>query len=150
MNATAGIKVAYGQPFLWIKNRNATFVDLATNDSTNSTVPTFLDYCTVPTNETGIPEVVYELNWIEPLDVYMKCFFVVCAVLMAVFVIGRKVVAHVRMRIGRDLSVKFRLGDRRRDDVGAAPNRMNRANRDHNNNLPVGTMGRNVALRDFV
>ena len=148
MNATTGFETASGQPFLWMNNTNATFVDLPKNEN-YSTVPTILDtgindYSTVPTKENEIPEVVYELKWILPLEVYMKCFFVVCAVLMAMFVVGRKVVAHVRMRFGPDLSVNFRLGDWRRDDVDAAPNRVNSAN------PPIGRMGRNVALRDFV
>ena len=117
MNVTSGIEFALVKP-LWINSTNVTFtestrptsVDLETTDK-YSTVSAFVD--TVPTKEIEIPEVEFELKWLDPLGLYIKGLCVIFAVLMVMFLLGRKVVAHVRMRFGRDLSVNFRLGESR-------------------------------------
>ena len=174
MNVTTGIEFVFGQPLSWINSTNVTFMDSAGNENystvptfvdagikENSTVPTFVDLPTnenhstvstfvdtVPTKEIGIPEVVIELKWLEPLDLYIKGVFVILAVLMVMYVVGRKVVAHVRMRFGRDFNVNFRLGDWRRDDADAASNRMRHSG--GGGGQSVEREGRNVALRNFV
>ena len=117
MNVTSGIEFALVEP-LWINSTNVTFTELTRPTSldletieNHSTVSTFVD--TVPTKEIEIPEVEFELKWLDPLGLYIKGLFVIFAVLMVMFLLGRKVVAHVRMRFGRDLSVNFRLGESR-------------------------------------
>ena len=57
-------------------------------------------------------------------------------------------VAHVRMRFGRDLSVNFRLGDWSRDGTDAASNGVQHGSGGGGDS--VGRKGRNVALRNFV
>ena len=176
MNVTTGSEFAFGLP-LWINSTNVTFMDFERNENystvitpvdadanENSTVPNFVDLATsvnhstvptgihaqptVPTKELEFPEVVFELKWLEPLDLYLKGVFIILAVLMVVYVVGRKVVAHVRMRFGRDFSVNFRLGDWRRDDADAVSNTMRHAG--GVGGKDVGREGRNVALRNFV
>lgn len=146
MNVTAGSKFASMESMLWTNSSNVTFTELAKPtlvdfeiNEINSTVATFVD--TVPTQEIEFPEVAYDLKWLDPLDLFIKGFFIILAILMAMYMVGRKVVAHVRMRFGRDLSVNLRLGDLSRngiDDVGGGDGRS------------TGREGRNVAMRNFV
>ena len=138
MNVTVGSEFASVEPMLWTNSSNVIFTDLDINEN-NSTVATFVD--TVPTQEIEFPEVTFELNWLDPLALYIKGLFVILAILMAMYMVGRKVVAHVRMRFGCDLSVNLRLGDLSRngiDDVGGGDGRS------------TGREGRNVAMRNFV
>ena len=150
MNVTEGSEFASMEPLLWINSTNVTFTELTRPTSVDletignhSTVSTFVD--TVPTKEIEIPEVEYELEWLDPLGLYIKGLFVILAVFMVMFVVGRKVVAHVRMRFGRDLSVNFRLG---LDGVDTVSNRMQRAG--GGGGKTIKREGENVAMRNFV
>ena len=152
MNVTSGIEFASVGP-LWTNSTNVTFTELSRPTSVDlepidsySTVSTFVD--TVPTKEIEIPEVEFELKWLDALSLYIKGLFVIFAVLMVMYLLGRKVVAHVRMRFGRDLSVNFRLGDWSRDGTDAASNGVQHGSGGGGDS--VGRKGRNVALRNFV
>ena len=95
MNVTAGSEFASVESMLWTNSSNVTFTELARLtlvdfeiNEINSTVATFVD--TVPTQEIEFPEVAYDLKWLDPLDLFIKGFFIILAILMAMYMVEKK------------------------------------------------------------
>ena len=154
MNVTAGFEIGFGPLETWNNVTNMSFMDSGTFEN-YSTVPTLVDFgvnensSTVHIDEFEVPVVVeFELRWLQPLAVLLDVLLVFFAVLMVMFMIGRRLVAHARMRFGRHFNVDFRLGEHRHVNDGVVPNRYARSGVD--GERPGASLGRNVALRNFV